>query len=221
VHAIPLIFAARRAKQWELPQQHIEPQYIGNSSHKWPQELVTLARIGEVVSSMGAVNLTSLRDATIGRLCWMGVIHSHFRVDHAWLTKWFQRTPLGQWLVNAPCGLDGLSAGDWIPGLLWRHRRRQAVRWMLLWASLNWCSSSEAEQELLRTTQVSADNSDYSSSFDLGPPEPLLNAITSCRTYIELMASLGARRSDIVRWFERFPDIRKRWNDYRRGHPIG
>jgi hypothetical protein len=147
----------------------------------------------------------------------MGVIHSVRRVHHDRILAWFRSNPVSTFLRQAPAGLARFSEGEWIAPMLWRQKRSNAVRWVLLWSALDWSTSAEAGTffcdaasalPIVRAGQVEL--------FDEALPIPetpskVSSVLESASSYEEAMRLLQVPRNQIVRWLEADPEMRARW----------
>ncbi|MEJ1163806.1 hypothetical protein V9K97_08880 [Variovorax sp. CCNWLW186] len=176
-----------------------------------------LSTVGETASKLESVQITSIRQATLNRLQAMGVIHSTRRVHHDRVLAWFRSNPLSTFLRQAPAGLARFSEGEWIAPMLWRQKRSNAVRWVLLWSALDWSTSAEAGAffcdaasalPIVRAGQIEL--------FEEALPTPntpfkVSSVLESASSYEEAMRILQVPRNQIARWLEADPEMRARW----------
>lgn len=215
-HEVPLFVEYKRSKQWRLPPLAVcDPTQVLSPQMRL---LGILAEIGSTLRQVGTVNTEGLRTFTLNKLFHMGVIHSSSRVRHERLIQWFLDTEAASVCRNDRFGLGAFSSGDWIPALLWRKKLNHAVRWILLWAALEWSSAAKAASLFLAASASATPSmSDQLSLFEgMGAasstaPKKVYEAFDCCDSYAEVMKRLRVGRSDVVRWLEMDEILRTRW----------
>jgi len=199
-HFGPLRWVAGHGKRWLVPGSAPGVTITGGPE----TALQTLACVGAALRNLQAVDLAGLRQSTVDRWLELGVIHSRARVSEIRLNRWFRSTDIARALPILPCGLSALANGDWIRSQIWRHKLSHAVRWVVLWSALGWASSTEASERFLRACS--------GIRVTMGEaPRAFVAAMGHCISYRQLMEELQVSRSDIVRWFEAYPELRRQW----------
>lgn len=215
-HEVPLTYIMGRHKRWLLPRS-----CLSRRSAALPLEgaaiALILSTVGEAASRLESVQITSIRQATLARLQTTGVIHSARRVHHDRILSWFRSNPVSEFLRQTPAGLARFSEGEWIAPLLWRQKRSNAVRWVILWSALDWSTPTEAAAffcdaasglPIVRAGQIEL--------FEEALPKPgtplkVSSVLESASSYEEAMRILQVPRNQIVRWLEADPEMRARW----------
>ncbi len=151
------------------------------------------------------------------RLYEMGVIASLAGVLHSRLNDWFHASDVGRW-VEGSQSLQKFADGSWIAGLLWRRRSSHPVAWVLLWSALDWSDVSEAVRYFEdaasgRVVMVDGQVQLFGQLLDAPAPTPqrVRDAVQGCDSYAGLMQCLSASRSDLIRWLEADPELRRVW----------
>ena len=214
-HGMPLSVLSGRTKRWLLPQ----------ASRPFPRPLsldmkaaATLASIGASLRHVRSADIASLRRAAILRLQEMGVIHSAGGARHSRIERWFASTGVAAICGNQQTRLAQLCEGDWIPELLWRKKLTHAVRWVVLWAALEWNSPEEStrafedaasEEHRSDGTQLLLFDSDAHQP--TRAPARVQDAFANSDSYGDVMAQLRVSRADVVRWLEQDPVLRAEW----------
>lgn len=215
-HDFSLAYIEGRHKRWLLPRSCLLQRSATVPSGNAAMASI-LSTVGETASKLESVQITSIRQATLNRLQAMGVIHSTRRVHHDRILAWFRSNPLSTFLRQAPAGLARFSEGEWIAPMLWRQKRSNAVRWVLLWSALDWSTSAEAgaffcdaasSLPIVRAGQIEL--------FEEALPTPdtplkVSSVLESASSYEEAMRILQVPRNQIVRWLEADPETRARW----------
>jgi hypothetical protein len=178
----------------------------------------TLSAVGASLRRVTSADVASLRQVAILRLQEMGVIHSPGGARHVRIGRWFAGTGVASVCRDEQTGLTQLCEGDWIPELLWRKKLGHAIRWIVLWASLEWDSPEKATRafEDAASGQRSSDDAQlrlFESDAPLRPraPSRVRQAFANSDSYGEVMARLLVSRADVVRWLERDPMLRAEW----------
>lgn len=215
-HDLPLAYIEGRHKRWLLPRscvlQRSATGPLGNAA-----TASILSMVGETASQLESAQTSSIRQAILNRLQAMGVIHSMRRVHHDRILAWFRSNIVSTFLRQAPVGLARFSEGEWIAPMLWRQKRSNAVRWVLLWSALDWSTSAEAGAffcdaasalPIVRAGQIEL--------FEEALPTPdtplkVSGVLESASSYEEAMRILQVPRNQIVRWLEADPETRARW----------
>lgn len=215
VHGIPLSVARGRSTRWLLPHHLPATELNGSLSEHDTQTSTTLAAVGTALRSIDSVDMTSLRMATLDRLREIGVIHSQTKSSHERISKWFASTPVST-LYSSFSTLHHFVDGEWIPDLLWRKKLDTAVRWVTLWAALEWSSPAQAAQAFQLTANGSSRlQGDQLLLFETAPkfaaPAHVWDAFSKCDSYAEVMACLVVSRGDVVSWLEQDPQLRAQW----------
>ncbi|MFC5607016.1 TniQ family protein [Variovorax soli] len=220
VHLTPLRQFDGAHKRWLLPGGRTSAQVQGarGAAPACPVS-VLLARFGARIAQTRVVNVDGLREASISRLKALGVMHDARAARPARLCQWFRGTETSAWLRRGPSWAVALADGDWIASQLWRHKHSHAVRWLILW-----CAIGMADSDITPSTFEDAlrgRRTDVQGQRLLFAQEPLGNrtpahvvaAFNEARSYADVMLALRASRSDIVRWLEADPGLRRDWRD--------
>lgn len=212
VHNQPLLDAGVGGKTWRWPGEGAPTAASTVSA-----EVVAMAAVGSAARELSAIDFECLRNSAIDRLADLGALHSRHAVRHVRLERWFSNTAVGRWLSTAPNGLSALQPGDWIAKALWRRPTSHAVRWTVLWATLNWSGPEEARDRFMAACRGNRSLPDGRLCDDAtawprqDAPLAFAVAVQECFSYRELSARLHATRADVIRWFEAYPALRSQW----------
>lgn len=221
-HRMQLTLAPASRKTWQLPCSGASPQPIAEGDVFYEVSSV-VQRLAHAMCSLEALDLKLLRQATLQRLCALGVIHSTYSVRHERLDDWYQAQPISRWCLFARGGLEQLARPGWLPKLLWRRTQDHPIRWIIAWAALDWPSPEYAVQALTDSqrsepVEVSGQLALFKTASPPGTPAKkhpspaaFEQALESETSYAGLIARLGVSRGDIVRWLEASPDARAAW----------
>lgn len=145
-------------------------------------------------------------------------MHDARSARHSRLSQWFRSTETSSWLLRSgPAWAASLANGEWLPSQLWRQKHSHSVKWLVLW-----CAMSLADRDI--TTRIFEDalrgrrsNSEGQRLLFAREPERYLapahvaTAFARATSYADVMLELSASRSDVVRWLEADPALRKNW----------
>lgn len=214
LHGAPLRWASISGKRWVTPAEALPKSCPLDESH------LSCGMIGAAVataaSALESIDAAVLRDAVLTRLCDIGVLRSRYRTPHRRIVSWFKSTSIARLCAHPDSGLQSLADGDWIAPQLWRQRRSNPARWLVLWSSLEWANALEAGTRftdacLGRTLEPSGQAS-FRCADALGPtPAKVWSAIRQSSSYLDAMLILGCTRGDLVHWLERDPRLRAEW----------
>ena len=175
------------------------------------------AAVSQVISKLRAVNTDTLRSCTLRRLREIGVIHSLAGARHDRLATWFSSSAMGRMCAPDTSGMSPLTDGNWVPAHLWRKKRDHPARWIALWSALQWRNADEACTALLEACSdaTPTDRGQYllfgSQEQLVRAPDHVYAAFGTCESYEAVMARLHVNRSDVVRWLESDPELRRTW----------
>lgn len=221
-HRVQLTLAPASRKTWQLPYDGSMPKPLAEDDDVYEVSSV-VQRLAHAMCNLEAVDLQLLRQATLQRLCALGVIHSTYSVRHGRLDDWYRAQPISRWCLFARGGLAQLAKSDWLPKLLWRRTQDHPIRWIIAWAALDWPSPEYAAQALTDSqrsepVEASGQLALFKTAWPPGTPtkkhpspDAFEQALESETSYAGLIARLGVSRGDIVRWLEASPDARAAW----------
>ena len=217
LHDAPLRMIKNPGKRWLLPST-AQPEHEFNAKASNSKYAVALAAVGSALQSIDSIDIPSLRSSAVHRLREIGVVHSLSGCHHHRIEKWFSSAGASSIFENPILGLQHLTEGDWIPALLWRRKLTHAVRWVALWASLEWDSPAIAAQSFEHAASggsVSAGGQiqlfDSEHMQERRAPPKVQEAFANSASYGDVMARLRVSRSDVVRWLEDDPMLRAEW----------
>ncbi|AGU47779.1 hypothetical protein VAPA_1c06490 [Variovorax paradoxus B4] len=213
IHGSALSVIQGRNKRWLIPEESCAP------GHPEPREAdLLLTSIGEALRGVADIDMHTLRLATQARLRQLGIMHASTRsVRHSRLASWFRSTRTSERLSRGPNWVASLADGEWIAGQLWRHKNTHAVRWVVLWSALSWPDAPAAAQSFRDAVNGRRlDEAGQIALFEaalpsVGTPPYVVDAFAQAGSYGEVMSMLRASRTDVVRWLEADPNLRRSW----------
>jgi prenyltransferase beta subunit len=188
--------------------------------------LAMLTGVTCAVASAAAIDTVKIRAATIRILRQMSILHDGRSVRGEKLASWFSSTQTASVLRATGSWGSRLSEGDWIAAQLWRRKQDHALRWIALWAALEWKSVEHATSTLAVTlTGTAVEESGQLGLFPLTEtpvltPVRLSEAIETLSSYDEVQVKLGITRSTLIRWLEHDPDLRAAWKGRKRSEGV-
>lgn len=220
IHATPLHQVEGMYKRWLLPGSRSLAQAKETRSTAPACEVtLLLARLGAQIAEAPVVDVDRLREASISRLKALGVMHDARAARHSRLSQWFRGTETSAWLRHGPSWAAPLAEGDWIASQLWRHKHSHPVRWLILW-----CAMSMLDAQITASTfedALSGRRANTEGQRLLFAQEPLGHvtpahvaaAFDQGHSYADVMLALRASRSDVVRWLQADPALRRDWRE--------
>lgn len=206
-----------RLKTWALPSQFQSSETTFSIADRHHVARRTLSAVTDYICRVKSVDTTLLRLATIQVLRQMSVLHDGRSVQVSRLVDWFSSTGVSAVLSQIEGWGSRLSTGNWIATQLWRRKQDHPIRWVVLWAALEWPSVKHAIVALNGALlDASFDESGQMGIFPLSQaptqtPLRVREAIESCGSYQEVQLRLGLSRATLLRWLEHDPKLRIQW----------
>lgn len=211
-----------RLRTWSIPDQLDSSAAFAAPAGNRDAVLRLLSAVTQTVSTLDEVNTSLLRIATIRVLRQMSVLHDGRSIQATKLVRWFASTGVAAAIAEIKGWGSRLSTGDWVPSQLWRRKQDHPIRWVVLWAALEWPSVEHATFALKAALMdVTVEESGQMGIFPLSEtpaqtPLRLQQALDVCDSYEEVRLQLGISRSTLLRWLEYDPELRVRWKKRKR-----
>lgn len=216
LHGEPLSIHSNSGKHWHLP--HRETYVAAALPPNLHSSAFILAKLGACLQQVDAIEVDTLRKSTLHRLQKLGIIHSVRGARHDRLARWFANSDAAKICRILQPDLAKLHDGEVIAHLFWHQKINNAVCWIFLWSALNWESPEfainvffEAVYGLYKFDFGQIPLFDKDSAPQVSTPINVRAAFEKYDSYAEIMRSLGARRSDIIRWLDNDPELRSNW----------
>lgn len=221
-HGILLTEHRGTAFGWHLPSGDEGVQTSRLNFDAFSGAIHAAAAVSAAGFEVGEIQLHSLRQAAIERLCHIGLVSNPSRLPIKKLHQAFLASPIGQAISEYEHVRALVTSEVWLADLLRGRVSSHPVKWTLLWS---WIWADAAARETARSFSEAARGmvTGGISSTQMELPldgldraericvERIVDAMQLATSHEDIARLTGSSETDVSRWFRRYPALRQRW----------
>ena len=222
LHQTVLVELQKCTTVWQLPRldQRVSATPV-------PDEIEGALKLAATISiaafELGDINLKSLRQAALERLCSIGLVNNPARLPFQSLHAAFCSSNIGLAIRNYQPLKPLLENRSWFCDLLRDRVAQHPIKWALAWVWM-W---QDADTVIAEQSFRMAANGDFSianvvqAEMPFDEPnrmhricvERIIDAMPFVSSMGELAAHIRASSSDVNRWFRSYPVLKTKWSN--------
>lgn len=221
-HLTTLVELQRCSTVWQLP--NVEHMATGRPVPDDNDGVLKLAaKISITAFELGHVNLVSVRQAALEKLCSIGLVTNPARLPVNSLHSAFCASPIGRAIQSYLPLRPLLERETWLADLVrdrvGPHPIKWAVAWAWMWQEASLTAALGAFSIAARGGGTTAATVQLEIPFDEADRahricvERIVEAMPFVSSMSEIATYVGASNADVSRWFRSYPILRMKWSD--------
>lgn len=221
-HRVPLAENQSTAGSWQLPERTDPIRKSSLTLDASVQGLLAATAVSTAAFELREIDLSSIRRAAIERLCQNGLVSNPSRLPIEKMHKSFLASPIGRAVGGYEPLRTVLANEAWLGDLLRNraapHPLRWALAWCWIWSDADDVTTAQAFREAAHGRNATALGCaqlelplDELNRAERMCISRLLEAVHSASSLEQIAVQVGAKVSEVSRWFKRYPEIRNRW----------